>query len=94
MTRVLSRLENQGLPREAIAERMSDLRNVLKMRTRNFMADRALADSLPPVRPFEFYLQKYSTPPHNLTGDALYNRIIEGSLTPNPGVNAQFGIKH
>jgi hypothetical protein len=37
------------------------------------------------------YVEKYSA--KGLTGDALYNRIIQGTLTPNPIVNTKFGIK-
>jgi filamentous hemagglutinin len=83
-------MEAQGASREAIARRVSNLRNVLKQRSRNMMADRAVAESLPPIRPFEHYVEKYSA--EGLSGDALYNRIIERALTPNPLVNAKYGI--
>ena len=57
------------------------------------MADRALAESLPPIKPFAYYETKYSSPPYNLTGNVLYDKIFEGSLKPNAEVNAHCGIK-
>ena len=84
-------MKSMGASIKAIAERISNLRNVLKMRTRSFMKDQALAESLPPVKPFEYYVEKYSK--QGFSGDDLYNRIIEGALTPNPGVNKKLGIK-
>jgi hypothetical protein len=87
----IERWEGRGLSAQSISEKASSLRNTLKLRTRNLMADQATAKSLPPIRPYQYYLDKYSA--EGLSGDALYNRIIKGSLTPNPGVNAAFGIQ-
>ncbi|MFC2156094.1 RHS repeat-associated core domain-containing protein, partial [Acidobacteriota bacterium] len=89
--KVIDRMKDRGASRKEIAESLSHLRNVLKTRTRAFMKDRALAESLPPVKPFAYYVKKYSK--QGLSGNALYDRIIEGALTPNSGVNAKFGIK-
>jgi len=91
LTRIVQRIESQGASRQAIAERISDLRNVLKIRTMTFMADQAAAARLPAMRPFEYYVQKYTV--QGFQGDALWNRIIKGALPPNPEVNAMFGIK-
>jgi hypothetical protein len=74
--------------------RVHDARNALKLEARDLMSDRAAAAQLArerPVMPFEYYVDKYST--QGYKGDALWQRIIKGSTTPNPAVNSKFGIK-
>jgi hypothetical protein len=44
-----------------------------------------------PLRPFEYYEQKYSE--QGFSGEALYDRIIQGGTTPNAEVNAAHGIE-
>jgi hypothetical protein len=69
-------------------------RNSLKMQTRALMNDRkaaALLESTDPIRSFDFYVDKYSS--QGYSGEALWSRIISGTTTPNPKVNAKFGIK-
>ncbi len=86
----LLKMQARGATAESIARRASHMRNALAQRTRDAMADRALAESLRPHRPIEYYIEKYSA--EGFTGDALWQRITEGALTPNPEVNAALGI--
>jgi RHS repeat-associated protein len=90
LSKAIERWKGQGLALQTVSEKASSLRNTLKLRTRNLMVDQATAQSLPPIRSYQYYLDKYTA--EGLSGDALYNRIIKGTLTPNPGVNANFGI--
>jgi len=69
-------------------------RNSLKIRARGMMADREAAKLLEktdPIRPFKYYVEKYSS--QGYSGKSLWERIIQGSSTPNAGVNGRFGIK-
>ena len=69
-------------------------RNRLKQQARDLMADRKAAAQLNidhPINNFDFYCRKYSA--QGFSGDALYQRIIQGSKTPNAGVNQKFGIE-
>ena len=69
-------------------------RNALKIQARQMMADRnaaKLLDQTNPIRSFDYYINKYGG--QGLQGEALWNRIIQGSHTPNAGVNLRFGIK-
>ncbi|MFO8011463.1 MAG: RHS repeat-associated core domain-containing protein [Dehalococcoidia bacterium] len=93
LEKVVLRMESQGVPRETIARQTSHLRNVLKARTRGLMANRTFAQLLEryrPLKPIEHYIEKHSA--EGLKGDALWNRIIEKSLTPNQGVNFFLGM--
>jgi RHS repeat-associated protein len=79
---------------EKNALRLNTQRNNLKIQARNMMADResaALLNQTDPIKPFKFYVQKYSE--QGYSGENLWQRIIQGSSTPNLGVNAKFGIK-
>jgi hypothetical protein len=90
----LKALDTSGPLSEATAMRVHDARNALKLEARDLMSDRAAAAQLArerPVMPFEYYVDKYST--QGYKGDALWQRIIKGSTTPNPAVNSKFGIK-
>ena len=84
-------MKSRGAPAETIARRGSQMRNALAQRTRDVMANQELAKGLRPHRPLEFFMNKYGS--EGFAGEALWNRIIEGALTPNPDVNAALGIK-
>ncbi|MGG5507126.1 MULTISPECIES: RHS repeat-associated core domain-containing protein [unclassified Myroides] len=69
-------------------------RNALKTQTRAMMADREAAkmlDKIYPIQPFSYYVNKYSK--QGFSGEKLWEKIIQGSTTPNKNVNAKFGIK-
>jgi len=69
-------------------------RNALKVQTRAMMADRETAKMLNqtyPIQPFNFYVDKYTK--QGFSGEKLWQKIIQGSSTPNKSVNAKFGIK-
>jgi hypothetical protein len=58
------------------------------------MADRAAAaelDATQPLRSFEYHIEKYGE--KGDSGDALWERIIEGGTTPNADVNAAHGVE-
>ena len=55
------------------------MRNAVKQGARDAMANRAAAESLPPIRSPEEYLQKYG-------GD--YEKALEAVKRTNPTVNA------
>ena len=58
------------------------------------MADRAAAAELErtqPLRSFEYYVEKYTE--EGFSGEALWQRIIQGGTTPNAEVNAAYGVQ-
>ncbi len=58
------------------------------------MADKAAAAELretDPMRPFEYYEQKYTE--QGFYGERLWQRTIQGGTRPNARVNEQFGVK-
>jgi RHS repeat-associated core domain len=69
-------------------------RNTLKSQAREMMEDRAsakLLDKTDPLRPFNYYVEKYSA--QGYSGESLWQKIIQGASTPNAKVNSKFGIK-
>jgi len=56
----------------------TDLRNKLKLKTRELMQNEALANSLPPPKSAEEILKKY---------DGDYEKAIEAAKRTNPDVN-------
>jgi hypothetical protein len=87
-------LDTSGPLTEATALRVHDARNALKLEARDLMSDRAAAAQLArerPVEPFQYYVDKYTV--QGYKGEALWQRIIQGSTTPNPKYNSKFGIK-
>ncbi len=69
-------------------------RNMLKSQARAMMADRqaaALLDKTDPIRPLDYYIEKYSA--QGYSGEELWKKIITGAGTPNASVNSKFGIK-
>jgi hypothetical protein len=90
----LKALDTSGPLTESTAMRVHEARNALKLEARDLMSDRAGAARLAQknsVQPFEYYVDKYSA--QGYKGVALWQRIIQGSTTPNPIVNSKFGIK-
>lgn len=90
----LKALDTSGPLSEATAIRVHEARNALKLEARDLMSDRAAATQLAreqPVQPFQYYADKYSA--QGYRDDALWQRIIQGSTTPNLTVNSKFGIK-
>lgn len=74
--------------------RVHEARNALKLEARDLMSDSAGAARLAqknPVQPFDYYVDKYGA--QGYKGKPLWQRIIQGSTTPNPTVNSKFGIK-
>ena len=69
-------------------------RNALKQQARDMMSDRPAAELLARERPleaFDYYVDKYRK--QGYSGEALWDRIIKGSTSPNADVNSKFGIQ-
>jgi hypothetical protein len=76
------------------AEKISNERAKLKRKARDLMKDRDAAAKLDrdyPVQDFNYYKNKYSNPPHNLSGEKLYDKVIGKSKTTNSIVNSKYG---
>lgn len=81
-------------PTEANARMIVGQRNNLKQQARDLMSDRKAAAALEqtnPIQDFDYYKDKYSK--EGLSGEALYERIMQGGTTPNAGVNQKFGVE-
>jgi len=79
---------------EANARLLWSQRNALKIQGRKMMTNRQAAmdlDITDPIQPFEYYVNKYSA--QGYSGQGLWQRIIEGSKTPNQDVNSTFNIE-
>jgi RHS repeat-associated protein len=86
-------IDTSGPLTRATAERVHAARNALKVELRAMMANREEAAALEqtnPIQPFEFYVQKYTS--EGLSGESLWQRIIQGGTTPNAAVNSRFGV--
>ena len=69
------------------------LRNEFRTVARELMADRAAAEELYLTRPnltWDAVIKKYSS--DGLSGDALYQAIIDASQRTNPDVNSALGL--
>jgi hypothetical protein len=75
---VEKRMREQGVSLQKIYEMTTDLRNKLKLKTRELMQNEALANSLPPPKSAEEILKKY---------DGDYEKAIEAAKRTNPDVN-------
>jgi RHS repeat-associated protein len=87
-------LDTSGPLTAETAARVHAARNALKAEARGMMADRAAAAELgrtQPLRSFEYYVEKYTQ--QGFSGDALWERIIQGGTTPNAAVNAAHGVR-
>jgi len=63
----------------------------IRQMARDLMSDRALADSLPPMRTLQDIVKrKYD---RGLVGDDLWCDVLRSAQTPDPNVNALFGIE-
>ena len=66
-------------------------RTQIRQIARDLMSDRALADSLPQMRSLrEIVKRKYD---RGLVGDELWRDVIRSAQTPDPNINALFGIQ-
>lgn len=86
-------IDTSGPLTRATAERVHAARNALKVDARAMMADRDAAAALErtnPIQPFEYYVEKYTS--EGFSGEALWQRIIQGGTTPNAGVNSSLGV--
>lgn len=82
-------LRFSGQPLEAVARFASGSRNLIRIQARALMENQQLAAELDrnyPIQDVEFYIQKYKQ--QGLTGDDLWNKIIEKALTTNPEVDS------
>ena len=89
----LKSLNTKLEPNRANAVKLHNHRNSLKSHARLLMKDRNAAKALDknnPLNSFEYYEQKYRA--QGFRGEALWNRIIQGSGTPNAAVNQKFGL--
>jgi hypothetical protein len=87
-------LRQQGKGVEEIARALSKLRNDLRCWTRTLMTDRRAAadlDTGDPNRTFEELVARCQTK-YKLTGDAVYQKIIETAKESRGSVNDMFGI--
>jgi hypothetical protein len=86
--------QQEGKTLEEIARSLSKLRNDLRCWTRTLMSDRRQAaelDTGDPNRTFEELVVKCQIK-YDLTGDAVYEKIIETAKTSRGSVNDLFGI--
>lgn len=70
---------------------LSSQRNAVKTQARTMMADHqaaALLERTDPIRPFEYYVKKYSN--EGFKNEELWQRIIQGTSTPNASMNLKF----
>ncbi len=77
-------MRKQGSSSKEIFEVTTDLRNELKMQAREFMANRNLAESLPPPKKADELLKKYN-------GD--YEAAIAASKRTNQKVNQTIELR-
>lgn len=93
MRELNDRLARQGASAEERAKTMFAQRNTLRSWARELMSNRALADQLNATEPhmsFEDLVAKYQA--KGLTGDALYDAIIESATRSRASVNESLGI--
>jgi len=76
---------------KANAKRVSEERAQYKRDARELMKDEEAASNLPPIGDFEYYKNKYSQPPHNLSGDKLWETIILQGKVTNKEYNNIYG---
>ena len=75
------------------AEKLHELRNTTKQQARELMQDRIMAwrlnnDPRTKIKPFEYYVKKYSKKGENL--DEVYRKIIDSSKRTNDKVNKKY----
>ncbi|WP_238702147.1 hypothetical protein [Helicobacter bilis] len=75
------------------AEKLHELRNTTKQQARELMQDRIMAwrlniDPRTKIKPFEYYVKKYSKKGENL--DEVYKKIIDSSKRTNDKVNKKY----
>ena len=93
MRRLNERLMGEGVSAEQRARRMCDLRNALRSWTRDLMLDRAYAEELTQYEKnlsFDGLVTRNQT--KRLTGDEVYNAIIESSTRSRPEPNKDLNI--
>jgi hypothetical protein len=93
MRQLNEQLMQQGVSPEQRAQMMFDQRNQLRSWTRGLMSDRALADQLNATEPnltLDQLIAKNQA--KGLTGDDMWNSIIDSSTRSRGGVNATLGI--
>jgi hypothetical protein len=93
MRQLNDQLAGEGASAQDRAEVMFGLRNSVRTWARTLMANRALADQLDAREPnltFDDLVAKYQK--KGLTGDDIYNAIIDSSTHSRPGVNNDLGI--
>jgi RHS repeat-associated protein len=87
-------LINQKLPLEEQAKQAFNLRNQFRKEARELMADRELAEKLNKEEPnmtWDQVVEKYKK--QGLSGDDLWNKIIESSQKSRQSVNEQLNVK-
>lgn len=93
--KVASILESEGIRKKLSARDAVESRNRIRQTARDLMSEAELAsllDSKEPMATFDGLVAKYSGPPENLSGDSLYNRIIEGSMKGRGTIDDLFQI--
>jgi hypothetical protein len=91
MREVRTRLENEGGPLEERARMLSALRNALRSWSRDLMHNRADAERLTVKEPNLSFgaLVARAIDEKGLSGDAIYDEIIETSTQSRPEVNGE-----
>ena len=84
---------DRSLPLEEQAKQAFDLRNQYRTRARELMSDRVLAEQLEKLEPnltWEQIMQKQMD--KGLSGDDIYQAIIESSQRSRKSVNKELGL--
>lgn len=93
MRRLNEELVRRGVSAEDRARIMFEQRNKLRSWSRELMSDRQLADYLNAnERNLTFDELVAKNQARGLSGDALYNAIVESSTRSRPSVNDSLGI--
>jgi hypothetical protein len=93
MRQLNDQLAGEGVSAEERAETMFGLRNSLRTWVRELMSNRTLAGQFNASEPnltFEDLVAKYEA--KGLTGNEIYNAIIDSSTRSRPSVNSELGV--
>jgi filamentous hemagglutinin len=85
-------LLDHSLPLESQARQAFEMRNELRIRTRDLMADREFAELLNRTEPNMTWNQVVDKYSGNYSGDALWEKIINSSQASRSSVNQKLGF--
>ncbi len=89
----IKRINTNVKPTKYNAKKISKQRAYFKRKARRLMSDQGDINYLNknfPVQNYNYYYNKYYN--QGFRGKSLYERIIQGSKTPNSNINKKFGI--